>query len=711
MTASRRRAAGEWLEALARGPSRRRGAHRWRGALDRRRGRRAVPGRRRGVATRRSAGAPSWPRRTTRLATLWRAGRGATGPFLTEAPAARWGLPVGVVERTLEDLMAGRPPRARRVPARRRGARMVRPGGPAAAPAPLAGPAAPRDRAGGADGAGALPARLAGRRERRGGPRSAGRGHRPARGRAPSRRACSSATSCRLACAATRPRCSTSSERRARSSGWGRAVSGATTAGSRSTGPTAWLCCWPPGSLAQAPRSTTGQRATVDGTEDWLRDALRSRLAARGASFYRDLMAAALEAAAARRAPAARPSGSCSMPSGTSSGPARSATTRSRRCAPCAGRDAAATRRASPARPRPGARLGPPEAAGRWSLVADTVRSTALLAGGTEPSADRAATAAGARRCSSATAWSRATPSWPRASVGGFGAVYPVLREMEERGRVRRGYFVEGLGGAQFAVAGRGRPAARPGSRIPAAAPADSGPTVSSWPPPTLPTPYGAALAWPRDEDRHGADAQPRGGRLRRARTTATWLCTSSAAAARCSPSRGSMMTRSPLPRSRRSARPAHGRPAPPTPGRTHRRAPHRVIAPPAAPRDAGLPAGISRPRPGPEPAGGRGRARAFGPVPEGDTLRRTADVLERALAGGEVVAASARPGGAQLARVVGSRIEAVRSRGKHLLIDLDCGLTLHTHLGMTARGTATGRASARRRRRGAVPPWPGVPA
>jgi endonuclease-8 len=70
--------------------------------------------------------------------------------------------------------------------------------------------------------------------------------------------------------------------------------------------------------------------------------------------------------------------------------------------------------------------------------------------------------------------------------------------------------------------------------------------------------------------------------------------------------------------------------------------------------------------------------------VPEGDTLRRTADVIGRALVGGEVVAARARPGGAQLARVVGSRIETVRSQGKHLLIDLDCGLTLHTHLGMT---------------------------
>ncbi len=37
---------------------------------------------------------------------------------------------------------------------------------------------------------------------------------------------------------------------------------------------------------------------------------------------------------------------------------------------------------------------------------------------------------------------------------GGFSAVYPVLRAMEESGRVRRGHFVEGLAGAQFAYAG-----------------------------------------------------------------------------------------------------------------------------------------------------------------------------------------------------------------------------------------------------------------
>ena len=37
---------------------------------------------------------------------------------------------------------------------------------------------------------------------------------------------------------------------------------------------------------------------------------------------------------------------------------------------------------------------------------------------------------------------------------GGFSAVYPVLRALEEAGRIRRGYFVDGLGAAQFALPG-----------------------------------------------------------------------------------------------------------------------------------------------------------------------------------------------------------------------------------------------------------------
>lgn len=38
--------------------------------------------------------------------------------------------------------------------------------------------------------------------------------------------------------------------------------------------------------------------------------------------------------------------------------------------------------------------------------------------------------------------------------AGGFAGVYPVLKAMEEAGRIRRGYFVVGLGAAQFAAPG-----------------------------------------------------------------------------------------------------------------------------------------------------------------------------------------------------------------------------------------------------------------
>ena len=37
---------------------------------------------------------------------------------------------------------------------------------------------------------------------------------------------------------------------------------------------------------------------------------------------------------------------------------------------------------------------------------------------------------------------------------GGFAGIYPVLKALEERGHARRGYFVAGLGAAQFALPG-----------------------------------------------------------------------------------------------------------------------------------------------------------------------------------------------------------------------------------------------------------------
>ncbi len=54
---------------------------------------------------------------------------------------------------------------------------------------------------------------------------------------------------------------------------------------------------------------------------------------------------------------------------------------------------------------------------------------------------------------------------------GGFSAVYPVLKAAEESGRARRGYFVDGLGAAQFATPGAVDRLRGPGPRGPAAGP------------------------------------------------------------------------------------------------------------------------------------------------------------------------------------------------------------------------------------------------
>jgi len=83
---------------------------------------------------------------------------------------------------------------------------------------------------------------------------------------------------------------------------------------------------------------------------------------------------------------------------------------------------------------------------------------------------------------------------------GGFGALYRVLAAFEESGRVRRGYFVEGLGAAQFGAAGAvDRLRAMPTAAMPTAE-GSGGAAVG----PALilaaadpANPCGAALPWP----------------------------------------------------------------------------------------------------------------------------------------------------------------------------------------------------------------------
>jgi ATP-dependent Lhr-like helicase len=134
-------------------------------------------------------------------------------------------------------------------------------------------------------------------------------------------------------------------------------------------------------------------------------------------------------------------------------------------------------RRRGPAWP---SRLGPPAGAGRWSLVpersGDNTRRAHALA---EQLLERHGIL---------TRGALASERVP----GGFAGIYPVLKAMEESGRCRRGYFVDGLGGAQFALAGavdRMRSLVR-----------DDGTSTVVLAATDPANPYGAALPWPDRE-------------------------------------------------------------------------------------------------------------------------------------------------------------------------------------------------------------------
>jgi ATP-dependent Lhr-like helicase len=85
---------------------------------------------------------------------------------------------------------------------------------------------------------------------------------------------------------------------------------------------------------------------------------------------------------------------------------------------------------------------------------------------------------------------------------GGFAAVYKVLSTFEETGRCRRGYFVAGLGAAQFGTAGavdRLRTFAEV-STSSTDGPGDSKPVAVALAATDPANPYGAALPWPETE-------------------------------------------------------------------------------------------------------------------------------------------------------------------------------------------------------------------
>ncbi|GAA5156366.1 ATP-dependent helicase [Nocardioides marinquilinus] len=146
------------------------------------------------------------------------------------------------------------------------------------------------------------------------------------------------------------------------------------------------------------------------------------------------------------------------------------------------------THRTRKAPPRPGrvARTGPPETAGRWALLpevdADPTRRGKVAA---ERLLDRHGVVI------RGAVVSERTP-------GGFAAVYKVLAAFEESGRCRRGYFVEGLGAAQFGTAGA-IDRLRTFTELPPEAKPDALALAATDPA----NPYGAALPWPAQESGH----------------------------------------------------------------------------------------------------------------------------------------------------------------------------------------------------------------
>ncbi len=136
-------------------------------------------------------------------------------------------------------------------------------------------------------------------------------------------------------------------------------------------------------------------------------------------------------------------------------------------------------------RPAMPSRTGPPMVAGRWSALPELeTNATKRNNARTESLLERhGVLTRGAVMAEQV--------------LGGFSAVYPILRAYEENGRARRGYFVETLGAAQFGT---------PGSidRLRSFATPDRTPTPAVVLAATDPANvYGAALPWP---ERPGAE-------------------------------------------------------------------------------------------------------------------------------------------------------------------------------------------------------------
>jgi ATP-dependent Lhr-like helicase len=225
-----------------------------------------------------------------------------------------------------------------------------------------------------------------------------------------------------------------------------------------------------------------GRPVGLDRPEGPRHEAVRTHLAQRGASFYREIFAAAGGGSDREVLDALWDLVWAGEVTNDTFAPLRALRWK---------------RPARDARRRPGrlTSLGPPEAAGRWSLIE------------VEPAGEHARAPSATERlhATSLALLDRYGVVTREAVVsegidGGFSAVYAILRALEEAGRIRRGYFVDGLGAAQFALAGaleRLRAV-----REPARSAAERDVHLLAAADPA--NPYGAAIPWPRrgEDDR-----------------------------------------------------------------------------------------------------------------------------------------------------------------------------------------------------------------
>ena len=306
-------------------------------------------------------------------------------------------------------------------------------------------------------------------------------------------------TCCRLGWPATNPPTSTPCAPRAR---WCGSVPG------RSGPPTGGFASC---SVIRPRCSCRRGRRPTPGRSSWparVHQVLRAHLAARGASFWSDLVAAVAgadepaddsavldalwdlvwagevtnDAVAPLRALSGPGSGRRAAGSGRGRRPGGALRLRPQLGRPSPGRAGMI----GGAGGRGLSRTGPPAAAGRWALVAPLLQPV--------PTPTEAAHAQALQLLERHGVLTREA-TLAEGVEGGFAAIYPVLKVLEDRGQVRRGYFVAGLGAAQFALPGAV-------DRLRAAREVDHDLGESEATPLVLAAtdpaqPYGAALAWP----------------------------------------------------------------------------------------------------------------------------------------------------------------------------------------------------------------------